>query len=154
MRISRLFVPQPLVIGCPAPVGKALARYVQRVLRLRNGDEVVIFDGSGAEYAARLCEPCAFPAWLRDRTEADAELIFSPSAEQPLTPGRSATSVRILIGPEGGFSESEVAAATDAGFEPMRLGPRILRAETAATMAVGAVQLLWGDLSQHRQTDH
>jgi len=44
-------------------------------------------------------------------------------------------------GPEGGFS----AAAIAAGFVPIRLGPRILRTETAAMAAVAAIQALWGD---------
>lgn len=43
-----------------------------------------------------------------------------------------------LIGPEGGFSDEEVALARQAGIEPISLGPRILRAETAA-VALAAI---------------
>ncbi len=55
--------------------------------------------------------------------------------------------VVVMIGPEGGFSAQEAALALDHGFKPVRLGPRILRAETAAVAALSAVQLLWGDLT-------
>ena len=52
-----------------------------------------------------------------------------------ITPG---TKVAVFIGPEGGFTDEEVALATDAGFEPVTLGHRILRTETA-----GLVVLSW-----------
>jgi 16S rRNA (uracil1498-N3)-methyltransferase len=55
--------------------------------------------------------------------------------------------VVVMIGPEGGFSAQEAALALDHGFKPVRLGSRILRAETAAVAALSAVQLLWGDLT-------
>ena len=54
--------------------------------------------------------------------------------------------VIVMVGPEGGFSAHEAAVALEQGFKPVRLGPRILRAETAAVAALSAVQLLWGDL--------
>lgn len=52
-----------------------------------------------------------------------------------------------MVGPEGGFSAGEVDAATQAGFIPVSLGRRILRAETAAITLVAIVQYEWGDLS-------
>jgi 16S rRNA (uracil1498-N3)-methyltransferase len=55
--------------------------------------------------------------------------------------------VVVTIGPEGGFSAQEAALALDQGFQAVRLGRRILRAETAAVAALAAVQLLWGDLA-------
>lgn len=55
--------------------------------------------------------------------------------------------VIVMVGPEGGFSAQEAALALQHGYKPMRLGPRILRAETAALAALSAVQLLWGDLA-------
>ena len=53
----------------------------------------------------------------------------------------------LLVGPAGGFEDSETAAILAAGFTPVGLGPRILRAETAAIAAVTALQVLWGDLA-------
>ncbi len=51
-----------------------------------------------------------------------------------------------LVGPEGGFSDDEANQAKAAGFQPIRLGPRILRAETAGIVIVGLLQFLAGDL--------
>lgn len=58
----------------------------------------------------------------------------------------SIAEVVVMIGPEGGFSAQEAALALEHGFKPVRLGPRTLRAETAAVAALTGVQLLWGDL--------
>ena len=56
--------------------------------------------------------------------------------------------VKLLVGPEGGLTENEMNAAVDRGFQAIRLGPRVLRTETAALAAVLSAQLLWGDLAQ------
>jgi len=50
----------------------------------------------------------------------------------------------ILIGPEGGLSDTEIKQAIAAGFQPLLLGKRILRTETASLMAIANMQLLWG----------
>jgi 16S rRNA (uracil1498-N3)-methyltransferase len=50
----------------------------------------------------------------------------------------------ILIGPEGGLSDVEIKQATNAGFQPLLLGKRILRTETASLVAIANMQLLWG----------
>lgn len=55
-------------------------------------------------------------------------------------------SVAILVGPEGGFSESELQSIVAAKFSPLYLGPRILRTETAAISAISVVQAVWGDM--------
>ena len=52
----------------------------------------------------------------------------------------------LLIGPEGGFSDSELDAAIVAGFEAFLLGPRVLRTETAPLAAITVMQARWGDL--------
>jgi 16S rRNA (uracil1498-N3)-methyltransferase len=57
-----------------------------------------------------------------------------------------AESVSLVIGPEGGFTVEEAEMAHDRGYTMVRLGPRILRAETAALTALSLVQYLWGDL--------
>jgi 16S rRNA (uracil1498-N3)-methyltransferase len=54
--------------------------------------------------------------------------------------------VMLLVGPAGGWEPAEAEQIRAAGFEAVALGPRILRAETAAVAAVAAVQTLWGDL--------
>ena len=50
----------------------------------------------------------------------------------------------ILIGPEGGLSDTEIKQAIEAGFQPLLLGKRILRTETASLVAIANIQLLWG----------
>ena len=50
----------------------------------------------------------------------------------------------ILIGPEGGLSDAEIKQTTNAGFQPLLLGKRILRTETASLVAIANMQLLWG----------
>ncbi|MGD2082363.1 MAG: 16S rRNA (uracil(1498)-N(3))-methyltransferase [Chromatiales bacterium] len=75
------------------------------------------------------------PAILLD-PQADTALPDLPPPERALT---------LLVGPEGGLSEREIAQATDHGFRRVRLGPRVLRTETAPVAAVAAIQALWGD---------
>ncbi|HHM05543.1 MAG TPA: 16S rRNA (uracil(1498)-N(3))-methyltransferase [Gammaproteobacteria bacterium] len=55
--------------------------------------------------------------------------------------------VTLLVGPEGGLSGEEIAAAREAGFTGLRLGPRILRTETAAVAALAALLARWGDFA-------
>lgn len=54
--------------------------------------------------------------------------------------------VALLVGPEGGLDTEELSYAQRLGFIPLRLGPRILRTETAPLAALAAIQCLWGDL--------
>jgi 16S rRNA (uracil1498-N3)-methyltransferase len=54
--------------------------------------------------------------------------------------------VRLIIGPEGGFTPAEVDQAREAGFEVVSLGPRRLRVETAALVSLAILQYAWGDL--------
>ena len=53
---------------------------------------------------------------------------------------------RLLIGPEGGFHQDEIALCLSSGIRPVCLGPRVLRSETATISAVSILQFLWGDL--------
>ena len=92
--------------------------------------------------------PIPLPHWFGEKPSAvDAQLILKPGAETTL--GQIAaptTKVCVLIGPEGGFSDSEYDDAVLAGFVPISLGPRVLRTETAAVAAVALLQARWGDM--------
>jgi 16S rRNA (uracil1498-N3)-methyltransferase len=68
----------------------------------------------------------------------------APSVGQTLP--RAVTKVCLLVGPEGGFSSADLVQISAAGFTALRLGPRTLRADTAAITACALVALLWGDL--------
>jgi 16S rRNA (uracil1498-N3)-methyltransferase len=59
----------------------------------------------------------------------------------------SAAAVTLMVGPEGGWSDAELATATRHGALPIGLGPRILRADTASVVAVALLQHRLGDLS-------
>jgi 16S rRNA (uracil1498-N3)-methyltransferase len=87
--------------------------------------------------------PVLLADWLT-HTSADLKLVLHPVAE-PLTSHASPASLAFLIGPEGGLSDAEVEQAKTAGFHAARLGPRVLRTETAPVVALAVAQQLWGD---------
>lgn len=72
-------------------------------------------------------------------------LMLVPGAECALTMLPPASNAILLIGAEGGLDPQEEAAAAAAGFRPVRMGPRVLRTETAGLAALSAMQALWGD---------
>ncbi|MEX0900659.1 MAG: 16S rRNA (uracil(1498)-N(3))-methyltransferase [Gammaproteobacteria bacterium] len=85
-------------------------------------------------------------AWLE--TMDTAALVLDPAAAHGLREFASlAPDFTLLVGPEGGFSDRELVAARAAGCTGVRLGPRVLRTETAGVAALAALQALYGDLS-------
>jgi 16S rRNA (uracil1498-N3)-methyltransferase len=90
-----------------------------------------------------LNPPRSLDEWLGD-VEAELKLVLHPVAE-PLTSHATPASLAFLIGPEGGLSDAEVNQAGAAGFQAARLGPRVLRTETAPVVALAVAQQLWGD---------
>ena len=75
-------------------------------------------------------------------------IILHPQKSVPLAQLKLPTKpVALLIGPEGGFSESELEIAKQQGVYSASLGPRILRTETAGLAAIASMQTLWGDFS-------
>ena len=81
------------------------------------------------------------------RADDAARFILSPAGERRLADYPAPQAAWLLAGPEGGLSTQEEAAAMAAGWEPLRLGPRVLRTETAALAAAAAMQTLWGDFA-------
>ncbi|MDT8440684.1 MAG: 16S rRNA (uracil(1498)-N(3))-methyltransferase [Desulfuromonadales bacterium] len=67
------------------------------------------------------------------------------AAALPAPPAPPPVSVALLVGPEGGFSAAEAERAGAAGFQPVHLGPRILRTETAGLAVTAILQYLYGD---------
>ena len=248
MNFPRFYCPGPLVPGAIIELPASAARHASRVLRLRVGDELVLFDGAGGEYAARIdrierdrvdadvltwrdvdcesplaitlvqalqagekmdltvqksvelgvahivpvssrrgvvkldgeraarrvlhwqgvaasaCEQCGrnrLPSvgviaplgrWLAQTPASKAlRLMLAPAATQTLadiTPPTAGESVELLIGAEGGLAPDEIEVAAAAGYIGVRLGPRILRTETAGMAALAAIQCLWGDFNK------
>ena len=82
---------------------------------------------------------------IRDSGEV-LRIHLAPDAQLSLRALEKPTaSVVLAAGPEGGFSDHEIAALQQFGFIGVKLGPRILRTETAALAALSALQILWGD---------
>jgi 16S rRNA (uracil1498-N3)-methyltransferase len=239
---TRLYCPQPLCAGAHVDLPEGAAHHAARVLRLKSGDELTLFNGEGGEFeacieridartvgvrlgawrdieresplvvtlvqglatgermdyaiqkavelgvaavqpvtavrsVARLdmsraekrilhwrqiaisaCEQCGrnripevlplhdLDDWLAEPSTASVRLLLMPDAPRTLADiTRPSGNIEFLVGPEGGLAPDETAAALRAGFNAVRLGPRILRTETAALAALGALNTLWGD---------
>src|SRR5690606_34621458 len=98
--------------------------------------------------------PASFPDVLARVQEHKGARAFMPWEELPPLTLRDVLlqepplpDVYIFIGPEGGWEPAEVEAARRAGVEPVNLGPRILRSETAGLVALTLVVALWGAAS-------
>jgi len=98
---------------------------------------------SGRSSVPLIHPPLALTEWLQ-QASAELKLVLHPVA-QALTSHSKPATLAFLIGPEGGLSESEVMQAQAAGFFAARLGPRVLRTETAPIVALSIAQQLWGD---------
>lgn len=91
--------------------------------------------------------PKELNAWLQEQTE-ELKLTLHPRAEHSIKTLPTPThGVRFLVGPEGGFSDAEMHLTQEQGFVDVRLGPRVLRTETAALTVLSALQLQFGDLT-------
>ena len=103
---------------------------------------------SGRVKVPEVKPPVTLPQFLASKPEADLKLLLDPegSVTAGVLPQPADGKVMLLVGPEGGLSEHEIALAGRVGFQGMKLGPRILRTETAALVALSLLQASWGDL--------
>ncbi|MDO3387580.1 16S rRNA (uracil(1498)-N(3))-methyltransferase [Gilvimarinus sp. SDUM040013] len=76
----------------------------------------------------------------------DYKFVLHHRDSQSLPQGAQPASAALLIGPEGGLSDAEIATAQANGFSALTLGPRVLRTETAPLAAISILQYVWGDL--------
>jgi 16S rRNA (uracil1498-N3)-methyltransferase len=242
MRLTRVYVDTELRSGDIVELPRETAQHVAKVLRARAGDQIVLFNGDGREYAGAIdsirgsrvtaavsegadmdresplgvtlvqciprgdrmdfivqkatelgvrclipvlsqrsvvrldaeqaeakathwravavnaCEQCGrtrlpeihTPAplvnYLGSSAAAPCRLVLDPGIEPSDMPTRIEGSAEIAIGPEGGFADEELEAFRLAGFVGVRLGPRILRTETAAIAALTWLQTRYGDM--------
>ncbi len=108
--------------------------------------------GLGAE---RILVFCDEEAGMADPVAALAKLRSPPSALVPAGAAPAAVPVAVLIGPEGGFSEEERAALLKIpNIVRLALGPRVMRADTAAVAALTLVQAVLGDWSVPAEPDN
>jgi 16S rRNA (uracil1498-N3)-methyltransferase len=244
MRLTRVFIDQPLRTGARAALPESAGAHLVRVLRLREGEACVLFNGDGNDYDARLltankrgveaevlnaravdnesplrlvliqgiargekmdlilqkatelgvaeivpvfadrtevrldgerlekrmahwrsvvisaCEqsgrariPALLPACALTEAAAALDTDALKLTLDPLNEHRFATlsaahtaGIVVGIGPEGGWSDKDRAVLHAHGFSGLRLGPRVLRTETAGLAAIAALQAKFGDL--------
>lgn len=146
-------------------IQKAVELGVREIRPVASRRSVVRLDGERAgrrtehwrSVAASACEQCGrnrvpavagiepLEAALARPANGALRLMLAPGATCTLDALPAARQVELLVGAEGGLDSREVAAAQAAGFIGVRLGPRVLRTETAGLAAMAALQALWGD---------
>lgn len=130
--------------------------YTERSQTRRQGDRrlnhwqgiiIAACEQCGRATLTELLPPQALAGCLADKPPG-SPLLLDPAATLGLNRLAPPTDHRLtlLIGPEGGLSDAEIDGARQAGFTGIRLGPRVLRTETATAAALAAIQALWGDL--------
>jgi 16S rRNA (uracil1498-N3)-methyltransferase len=154
-------------------VQKAVELGVGRIVPVVTRRSVIRLEGERARrrvirwrtVAVAACEQCGrnrvpevadledLPRWLdKPPTGAKpARLMLDPEAALALGAlprTGAADAVELLIGAEGGLAAEETALARRAGFVAVRLGPRVLRTETAGLAALATIQCLWGDFGE------
>jgi len=146
-------------------IQKAVELGVQRIVPLQTERSVVNLKGERRDKKLEhwrgviisACEQCgrntlpellpmqSLSAWLETPLQGTG-LLLDHRADSTIDSLSRPDAVTLLIGPEGGLSEGERQEARAAGYTGLRLGPRVLRTETAALAALSALQSRWGDL--------
>ena len=153
-------------------VQKAVELGVGRIVPVSSRRSVLRLDGPRAArriehwraVAIAACEQCgrnrlpevdalhSLESWLGKPPPPGAlRLMLAPDAKQALhgiAPPAPGAVLELLIGAEGGLAPEEMQLAALAGFVSVRLGPRILRTETAGLATMAAIQCLWGDFRE------
>jgi 16S rRNA (uracil1498-N3)-methyltransferase len=117
------------------------------VKRLTHWRQVIISacEQSGRAVIPEVSQPQTLTDWFAMESTA-VRLVLDPTAEQKLTNySLNSTEISILIGPEGGFEQSELDQAQAAGCSAVSLGPRVLRTESAGPVAIAVLQSMAGD---------
>lgn len=147
-------------------IQKAVELGVARIVPVESERSVVRLKGERAEkrvahwqqVVVSACEQCGrnripevsmispLDVWLAAEERDAQRLVLLPGADTALRDlPRPQKPIELLVGPEGGLTDTEADAARRAGYQPVRLGPRVLRTETAAPALLAALQVLWGD---------
>jgi len=124
------------------------ARQAEKKLRHWQAIVAGACEQCGRSVLPEVRAPQELDAYLASAARDGQRFVLSPSGPASLA-GLASVSARVtlLIGPEGGLEDAELERATQAGFSPVRLGPRVLRTETAGIVALTVLQALWGDLN-------
>lgn len=116
--------------------------------RVEHWQNVVISacEQSGRAFVPQVAQPMTLSNWLGTNPAALTRITLSPTATQTLHDlPKPQGEICLLIGAEGGLTDDEISLAAVNGFTPVRLGPRVLRTETAALATLAAIQTVWGD---------
>lgn len=134
-----------------APAERSVARFgAQRLARKRaHWREVAIAAccQCGRNRVPVVLDASTFAGALELAQDCEARLLLAPGAGEAFSRYAQARSVAVAIGPEGGFTEQEIALARRGGFVVAAFGPRVLRTETAGPAALAALQAIAGDLA-------
>ena len=101
---------------------------------------------SGRNKVPVIHKPTPVLEWLKDRS-TNLNFVLFHQSEKRLNGYDKPSSVSLLIGPEGGLTPDEIAQARTYRFHSLRIGPRILRTETAPIAAACIMNYIWGDLN-------
>lgn len=152
-----LVVQKATELGVTAIVPVATARSVVRLdadtrakkLAHWRGVAIAACEQCGRATVPAIAEPADFESWLAQPSRAGTlRVLLSPQAESSLVAAAAgATRIEMLVGPEGGLEDSERDLALTVGYRACRLGPRVLRSETAAVAALAVLQSAVGDLN-------
>jgi 16S rRNA (uracil1498-N3)-methyltransferase len=128
-------------------VVKLDARQSERKLTHWHGIAVAACEQSGRDRIPDIVAPLALHEFLHGIDPQATRLLLSPTGPQRVNDLKAPERrIIVLIGPEGGLAETEQRAAIGAGFLAVRMGPRVLRTETAAVAALTLLQHQFGDL--------
>jgi 16S rRNA (uracil1498-N3)-methyltransferase len=121
---------------------KRLARWQRIVAEAarqsgRHTVPTVLFAAGLAELLQRPRSGPGLVLWEDERVNRFQQMVSAAGRVSEAT---------LVVGPEGGLTAREVEAARSAGYQPVSLGPRVLRTETAALAALAVLQFVWGDL--------
>jgi len=103
----------------------------------------------GRGHVTEIGETITFNDAIKIDDGCDLKIVFWENESKPISDAiqhRHYRKILAVLGPEGGFSEKEIEDARACGFVTASLGPRILRAETAAVAACTILQYLFGDM--------
>ena len=109
----------------------------------------------GRDIFMEVFPPVSMEKMLIQGQACDRKIIFwecesAPLEEPKPLPPEKIKSLMVVVGPEGGFSAQEIEQATSLGYETLSLGPRILKAETAAIAAAVLMQYRFGDMGVNK----
>lgn len=152
-----LVVQKATELGVTAIVPVATTRSVVRLdadtrakkLAHWRGVAIAACEQCGRATLPAIADPVDLAGWLARPAQPETlRVLLSPQAKSSLVATvAGATRVEMLVGPEGGLEDSERDLALTVGYRACRLGPRVLRSETAAVAALAVLQSSAGDLN-------